>query len=134
SRDEYLKNWPSARLYSFDQVVRANARSSRVKQKRNAADLMQDMASSFVNAAELVDCRGDFAWEDHRALTTFVVCRKCGFKSKCPLTDHLKTHGYQGTEAYRLDYPGAPSAAPSESVNRRAQEKAYERTKQKLDD
>lgn len=133
-RKDYLKKWPSARLYTFDQVVKVNAaRSSRVKQKRDAAELMRDMASSYVTHSELIECRRDCAWEIRHQVATFVVCRKCGFKSRCPLTEHLKMHGYQGSDEYRLDYPGASTAAPRDSANRSAQEKAYERTKEKLD-
>ena len=141
SSDDYLKKYPSARLFTFDQSVKANGRSSNSWGcKRTAAELMRRMAEDFVCAQELRECRQDPLWEWHQGITTFSVCRKCGFKSRCAMTAHLKTHYRTGhrlqhgemTHAYHADYPGAPTAAPADSPNRRGLNAAYDRRKAKL--
>jgi hypothetical protein len=101
---DYASKYPGARFCS---IARAADQSRRQGRESDVQKFMEAFARNYVTASELIGCRKDHEWEERNSLD-FVVCRRCGLKSKTDLHAHAKRHGYRGAEAYRAQYPKAP--------------------------
>jgi hypothetical protein len=126
STKEYCLQFPGARLQSFKYVHKriSQQASKGLRKLRTLVGLMDKFAASHLTPAELKECRSDAEWEKEHALRDEVVCRVCGFKAKCGLSPHPKTHELN-LHDYLSRFPGAPTV----SIDRQEKNKNYGRDK-----
>jgi hypothetical protein len=95
---------------------------------------MEEFAEDYLTGEELIECRKDHEWEERRGFD-FIVCRRCGLKTRTDLHAHASRHGYKGVDDYRAEYPKAPWVPRCiDGYRRKYAKKRYAREKAELQD